>query len=161
MPTILLATDIAAPARRCFDLARSIDAHVHFAAYTHERAIAGRTTGLLDPGETVTWQARHLGLTFRLTSQLTAFDPPHYFQDRMTRGPFRHFEHDHHFHPTPAGHTRMTDALRFSSPLGPLGHLANLLLTRHLRRFLYHRALALKSVAESDEWSRFLQPDKK
>ena len=73
MPTIRVATDIGAPPPRCFDLACSVDAHVESAAGTHERAIAGVMTGLLGPGDEVTWRARHLGVSQELASRITVF----------------------------------------------------------------------------------------
>jgi hypothetical protein len=51
MPTIRVATDIVAPPPRCFDLARSVDAHVESATGTGERAIAGVMKGLLGLGD--------------------------------------------------------------------------------------------------------------
>ncbi|MEX0794352.1 MAG: hypothetical protein WD045_14550 [Pirellulaceae bacterium] len=39
-------TQIAAPLARCFDLSRSVDAHVLSASATDERVVAGRTSGM-------------------------------------------------------------------------------------------------------------------
>ena len=153
MHTIRVATEIAAPPARCFDLARSVDAHVESAGTSAEKAVAGRTSGLLEAGEEVTWEARHFGIRQRLTSRITVFDRPGFFQDRMVKGAFRQLEHDHLFEPIPAGGTRMVDVLRFQAPWGPLGWLAErLLLERHLRRFLRERGLVLKTLAEGEGW---------
>ena len=57
---------------------------------TGERAVAGRTTGLIGLGESVTWEARHLGIRQRFTAEVTAFDRPRYFRDVMTPGPSAH-----------------------------------------------------------------------
>jgi hypothetical protein len=54
--TIRVVTNIAAPAGRCFDLARSVDAHVRSTEASGERAVGGRTGGLLAPGDEVTWE---------------------------------------------------------------------------------------------------------
>ena len=70
MPMILLETVIAAPPEVVFDLARSIDAHQESTRQTAERAVAGVTTGLLGPGEEVTWEARHFGIKQRLTVRI-------------------------------------------------------------------------------------------
>lgn len=51
----------------------------------------------------------------------------------------------------------MTDVFDFTSPLGPLGHLANwLLITRYMRRFLSDRNQLIKSVAESGKAKQFI-----
>ncbi len=156
MTTIELTTEILAPAARCFDLSLSIDLHVAAADATGERAVAGVTTGLIGLGEEVTWRARHFGVVMRMTSRITAMDRPRYFQDSMVRGPFAVFEHDHHFEET-GGRTLMRDAMRFEAPLGPIGAIASALAIRpHLERFLAERNAAIKRVAESDEWRRYL-----
>ncbi|HLL55966.1 MAG TPA: SRPBCC family protein [Myxococcaceae bacterium] len=156
MPTLRLTTLIRAPLERCFDLSRSIDMHIVSAASSGEQAIAGVTSGLIGPGQEVTWRARHFGITMELTSRITAFDPPRHFRDSMVRGPFRRFDHDHFFEQDGAV-TRMTDVFDFQSPLGYAGRFADwLVLERYMRAFLMERNQALKEVAESDAWRRFL-----
>jgi hypothetical protein len=76
MATIKIVTVIDAPIEICFDLARDIDFHVRSMAETGERAVAGRTTGLIRFGESVTWKAHHLGVVQRFTSRITALDRP-------------------------------------------------------------------------------------
>lgn len=49
-----LKTFIDAPVERCFDLARSIDLHKISLEHTNEKAVAGKTAGLIEPGESVT-----------------------------------------------------------------------------------------------------------
>ncbi len=152
MYTLRVTTRIAAPPPRCFDLARDVDAHLRSAADTGERVVAGRTTGLLELGDAVTFEARHLGVRQRLSAVVTAFDRPRHFQDRMTAGAFRSMQHDHHFDRTPDGGTVMVDVVRFAAPLGPVGWVAErLVLAGHLRRFLTRRGLALKAAAERAE----------
>lgn len=157
MHELTVETRIDTPAERCFDLARSVDAHVATTRQTGERAIAGKTSGLLELGDEVTWQARHFSVRQRLTSRMTAFDRPVYFQDRMTRGAFRFLEHDHHFVISANGGTTMLDVLRFESP-GWLaaGLLERFLLGPHLERFLIERGEQLKAIAESQHWQRYL-----
>ena len=139
-----IVTQIAAPIEVCFDLARDIDFHTRSLGDTGERAVAGRTTGLIGLGESVTWEARHLGLRRRLT-----FDRPTYFRDVMTRGAFRSFAHDHRFE-AQGGGTVMTDEVEFRSPLGPLGWLVDALyMTGYLRRLLEGRCEAIRREAEA------------
>jgi ligand-binding SRPBCC domain-containing protein len=153
---IELSLLVAAPASRCFDLARSIDAHIHSTATTGERAIGRRTTGLLELGDEVTWRARHLGVWQELTSRITAFDRPRHFRDSMVRGAFARFDHDHHFEPTIGG-TLLRDVFDYRAPLGPLGSIAErLFLSAYMRRFLLTRMRELKVLAESDAWTKFL-----
>ncbi len=145
---ITLETSIAAPPSRCFDLSRDLDLHLRSMARSRERAVAGRTSGLLGEGEEVTWEGRHFGVLLRHTSRITRFDPPRYFRDSMVRGRFARFEHDHYFEPTGIG-TLMRDALEFESPFGFLGRLVDRLILRgHLRELLLERARVIKAAAE-------------
>ena len=63
---------------------------------TGEKAIAGRTKGLIELNETVTWRAKHLGVWQNLTSKITEFNSPYYFVDEMVSGAFKSFRHEHH-----------------------------------------------------------------
>ena len=158
MVEIELSTFIAAPRERVFDLSRSIELHQQSTGSSGERAVAGRTTGLIEPGETVTWRARHLGVTQHLTSRISGYDRPRWFRDEMVRGAFAWMAHDHWFGESDGG-TVLRDRFRFAAPLGPLGRIAErLLLRRYMTRFLEARNAAIKHIAESDEWRRFV-PD--
>lgn len=156
MQTIQLETLIAAPARRCFFLALSIDLHTQSTAGTRERAVAGVTAGLIGDGESVTWQGRHFGLMLQHTSKITRYEPPTFFQDVMTAGLFKSFEHNHRFQEQ-NGETVMRDELRFSAPLGVLGLMTErLVLRNYLTRFLLERNKFVKQVAESETWREYL-----
>ena len=149
MPTITVETLVHASLERCFDAARDLDLHVSSMAQTAERAVAGRTSGLIELGEHVTWEARHFGVRQRFTSRITAFDRPRYFQDSMIRGAFHSFVHDHYFE-TVQGATLMRDVLTFSSPLGPLGAIVDkLVMAAYLRRLLAARNDVIKQVIEN------------
>ncbi len=156
MPVITLTTSITAPIETVFDLSRSIDLHVKSTSKTKERAVAGKTHGLIELGETVTWEATHFFVRQRLTVRVTKFDRPNYFRDSMVAGAFSRFDHDHRFEVVKEG-TLMTDVFDFSSPYGPLGELANwLFVTRHLRKLLRERNQVIKSIAESGEAERIV-----
>jgi ligand-binding SRPBCC domain-containing protein len=157
MPIIELITLVRAPRERCFDLSRSVDLHVQSTSKTGERAIAGKTQGLLELGDQVTWRARHFGIWQNLTSRMTIFDRPHHFRDSMVRGAFSRFDHDHFFADVPDG-TEIRDVFDFTSPLGPLGRIADILvLKQYMTNFLEERNRILTRVAQSDEWSEFLR----
>ncbi|MCB9682102.1 MAG: SRPBCC family protein [Alphaproteobacteria bacterium] len=148
MATFEIVTWIDAPQAACFDLARDIGFHVETLAGTGERAVAGRTDGLIGLGETVTFEGVHFGVRQRLTSKITAFDRPHHFRDEQVQGAFARFRHDHVFE-TVDGRTRMRDTLDFASPLGPLGWVVDrVVMTGHLRRLLAARCEDLRVEAE-------------
>lgn len=157
MAVIELITNISAPAERVFDLSRSIDAPQFSTASSGEKAISGITRGLINLGETVEWEARHFGVKQRLSVIITALDRPHHFRDEMIKGAFSMMVHDHYFQSI-NGITQVKDIFEFKAPLGIFGLIAERsFLTRYMRDFLIKRNQVLKSLAESDDWKRFLQ----
>lgn len=91
-----------------------------------------------------------------LTSRITLFERPRRFRDSMVRGAFARFDDDHLFE-VDGDCTIMRDRFDFTSPLGPLGRLADaLVLTRYMRGFLVERNRVLREIAESDRWGEFL-----
>jgi ligand-binding SRPBCC domain-containing protein len=149
MPVIILHSEIKAPIETCFNLARSIDLHMISTAHTGEKAIAGRTTGLIELNETVTWRAKHLGVWQNLTSAITAYEYPTFFADEMAKGAFKRFRHEHRF-VQHGSVTLMDDTFDFESPLGILGTIANkLFLTKYVEHLLSKRNAVIKEYAEN------------
>lgn len=142
---------IKAPIEVCFDLARDIDIHTRTVwKHTREQAVAGVTSGRINGGELVTFEATHFGIRQRLTSKITEFNAPYLFVDETQKGAFKNLRHVHLFEKQGAG-TLMTDTLRFEAPLGYLGRLAErLVLKQYMRRFLEHRNEQLKQLAEQE-----------
>ena len=150
MPVITLHTEIDCVPEVAFDLSRSIDLHRKSTSQTKEKAVAGRTFGLIEFGELVTWEATHFCIRQRLTSEITKFDRPTHFRDSMVKGAFKRFDHDHFFEAQGSG-TLMTDRFDYTSPLGIVGTLADVLfLKRCITRFLMRRNEHIKTVAETD-----------
>jgi len=160
VPVVHLETSIDAPIERVFDLCRSVDAHVATSGATDERAVGGVTTGLMALGDEVTWSARHLGRRWRLTSRITVLERPHRLVDEQVAGVFARFRHDHLFEMRGAV-TVVRDAFDYTSPLGPLGRIADrLVVERHMVRFLAERMDGIRRLAEGEGWRRFLGRDR-
>lgn len=137
---------------RLFDLKLDIDAHSASLAATGETATTSGGSAQLDLGDEVTFRAKHLGMTWRMTSRVIAFDRPHRFVDQQVRGPFRQLRHEHLFEAIGPQTTRMTDRMELVAPLGPLGRLVmHLILTSYMTKLLRTRAAAIKSLAEASQ----------
>lgn len=148
MPTIILNTKLKADIQTCFDLARNIDFHQQSFVHSNEKAIAGKTSGLIELGESVTWEAKHFGIKQRLTSKITEFNPPNYFVDEMVSGAFKSFKHEHIFK-VQGNHILMIDKFHFESPFGVFGKLANVLfLKKYMSSLLIKRNNFLKLAVE-------------
>lgn len=151
MTTIRLITKINAPIQTVFDLARNIDVHQQSTAQSNEKAIAGRTSGLIELGQTVTFRGKHFGFYLKHQSQITEMEIPNYFVDEMIKGQFNYFRHEHTF-VTQNGITVMVDYLQYKIPFGVLGKwFDRLLLKKHLTDFLLKRNNILKMLAEKQQ----------
>lgn len=156
MTRLQLEIEIHAPIERVFDLARSIDAHQSSTAGSKEQAVGGRTEGLIECGETVEWEATHLGVRQRLKVEIVEMERPTHFEDRMISGAFKSMRHRHEFSEF-GGVTTMRDTFDFAAPFGLLGVLVErIFLARYMQRFLEERNAELKRMAEGDDWQAFL-----
>ncbi|NBI28201.1 SRPBCC family protein [Chengkuizengella marina] len=148
MPIIKISMFINAPPKVCFDLARSIEVHVKTTTQTKERVVAGRSSGMIELHESVTWEAVHFGIRQRLTAKITEFDSPNLFVDEQVSGAFKRFKHTHKFISYQGG-THMIDIFDYTAPFGLVGKLADIIfLKRYMRKFLTTRNEALKMMAE-------------
>jgi ligand-binding SRPBCC domain-containing protein len=157
MHHIEIFTDIHAPIERVFDLSMSLDLHMDSVSHTKERAVAGKTSGIIGLNETVTWEAVHLGVRQRLTSKITEVNWPYFFEDVQVKGAFKWFTHKHYFKEAD-GTTNLRDTFDFEAPLGILGKIASwLVVKRHMEKFLIARNNAIKRVAESEhDWKKYI-----
>jgi ligand-binding SRPBCC domain-containing protein len=159
MVTLEEVTVVRAPIERCFDLSRSVEAHLFANVHWGESAVAtgGLTSGLVGLGERVTWRARHFGVRQTLTSEITAFRYPEYFQVTMIRGAFRSMVDDHIFRELSPNVTEMRDVFRFAAPFGILGRMVEVaVLRRYMQALLRERNAVVKEIAESEAWREYL-----
>lgn len=150
MPVIIHEIFINAPIEVCFDLARDVDIHMKTTAKSKERAVAGVTSGLMENGDQVTWEAVHLGVKQKLTAKIIELERPYQFTDVMVKGVFHSFTHTHEFVKKEKG-TVMKDRFVYRTPLGLLGTIADkVFLEKYMKRFIVNRANVLKKIAENN-----------
>ena len=148
MTTIHLETIFDTDIKTVFDLSRNIDFHQKSTYKTNEKAIAGKTSGLIELGEIVTWRAKHLGVYRTLTTKIIEMESPKMFTDIMIKGAFKSMKHQHIFREE-RGKTLMIDVFEFESPLGILGKIFNqIFLKNYLKEFLLERNRMIKEIAE-------------
>ena len=148
MTTITLTTEIKASIERCFDLSRDVDTHKLSALDTNEKAISGRTFGLCELGDTVTWEGKHFGIKQNLTVEISRFNRPFFFEDRMLKGAFKSMRHEHHFE-VKNGVTVMRDNFKYEVPYRVAGKLFDrIVLRKYMTSFLSTRNQVLKEIAE-------------
>jgi ligand-binding SRPBCC domain-containing protein len=88
----------------------------------------------LQLGSDVRLRTRQRPLPFAQTWLITIarLEEPTLIVDRMLRGPFALWIHEHRFAELPGGRTRLTDHLTYALPAGRLGRIADRLAARHL-----------------------------
>ena len=95
------------------------------------------------------WKAKHFGVWWTLTSEITEMQEPFFFQDEQTAGPFAYFRHRHVFE-LYDGHTRMTDVVSLSAPV--FGFLVDrVLLVPYMKRLLTRRGQALARMSDEPD----------
>ena len=151
MPKIEIKTAINAEIQLVFDLSRSTELHEISTKKTNEKAISGKTSGLFELNDKVTWRGKHFGIYQTLSVKITEFESPTFFKDEMTKGIFANFNHSHYFEKTDYG-TLMTDCFEYKSPLGFLGRIADFLfLKKYMTNFLLKRNQVIKEFAETEK----------
>ena len=150
MVKIYLEISINADIQKVFDLSRDIDFHQKSTSKTNEKAIAGKMSGLIELGETVTWRAKHLGFYQTLTTKIVEMESPKMFTDIMIKGAFKSMKHQHIFQEKESK-TLMIDIFEFESPFGIFGKIfSQIFLENYLRNFLIERNRMIKEITESE-----------
>jgi ligand-binding SRPBCC domain-containing protein len=144
MHLITLQTIIITDIKTCFDAARSIDLHLESTAQTREVVISHKKHGLCELGEFITWEGKHFGIRQRFTSEITKMESPYFFEDKMQKGAFKSFRHEHFFQEN-TNQIIMTDHLFYEVPLGVLGKIFDgLILRKYLIDLLQKRNETIK-----------------
>lgn len=157
-----LETVLSVSRERAFDLSRDLDAHLASMRESGERIVAGRPGGLIGPGESVAWRARHLGLPFTLMSRITVYERPNRFVDEEIAGPFRRLRHEHRFDDASVGGRErclMTDDITFDAPFGVVGRLVErVVLERYMLELIEARNRHLVAAASGPAESGLRDP---
>src|SRR5215469_2483651 len=74
-------------------------------------------------GARIVLQGRRWGLSQRLVSEVTVWEPEVRFVDEQREGPFKQWVHTHRFEALPDGGTRLTDRIDYETPGGLLGFI--------------------------------------
>jgi len=149
MPLITVKTKIDADINVCFNLARDIGFYCKSLKNLTEIPIRGKTIGLVEKGDYTTWETNHLIFSQHLILKVTEFESPFLFVDKMVKGEFKAYKHEHIFKEED-NKTLMVDKFYFKSPYGVLGRIVDrLFLSRHFKKLLMTRNALLKQKVEN------------
>jgi ribosome-associated toxin RatA of RatAB toxin-antitoxin module len=156
MPTIHLTSFIAAPVDRVFDLSRNVGLHKISLDHFGEQAVSGITSGFMNKDDSITWKGKHLFKVRYFTSKITEMKPFERFTEKMIKGDFKSFQHQHFFKPAENG-TIVIDILNYETPYGLLGRMANkFYIHGYLESLIHHRNKVIRYYAEGDKWHALL-----
>ncbi|GGV70926.1 SRPBCC family protein [Streptomyces longisporoflavus] len=143
-------TRIAASPATVFDLSLDVDLHTASMADSGERIVGGVRAGRMALGDTVTWEARHFGVRWKMTSRISAYDRPGMFVDEQVAGPFKRWHHTHYFAPDGRGGTVMRDVIEFAAPFGLVGvGVETVALGRYMHKLIDMRNVHVREWAEA------------
>jgi ligand-binding SRPBCC domain-containing protein len=121
-----------------------------------EVAVAGITSGLINKEDTVTWKGKHLFKTRVFTSKITEMQPYEKFTDKMIRGDFKFFEHQHFFKSAENG-TIVIDIINYETPYSWIGRLVNkFYLHAYIVKLIEDRNKVIRQYAETEKWRALL-----
>ncbi|WP_335975815.1 SRPBCC family protein [Gaetbulibacter jejuensis] len=148
MPSIKTETLINANIKLCFDLARDVAIHEQSLDRASLRAVSGKTSGILELGEWVSWEEEHFGFLQHLTLKISELEKPNYFVEEMVEGIFESFRNEFHFKAY-GEKTLLVNVLSFELPYGFLGKMTKKVIMRnYAKSLLKSRVEYLKSAIE-------------
>ncbi|QDU35092.1 hypothetical protein KS4_31700 [Poriferisphaera corsica] len=143
-----IQTVISAPIETCFELACNVDFHKSLDTNS-ERIIGGKTSGMLQIDDQITWESTHFGIKQKFVSKITALTSPTHLQDVMVEGAFKSYTHDHYFEKIDDIHTRMNDIIQYEVPMWAIGRLMEIgFMNKYLHNLIESRCNAIKEKAE-------------
>ncbi len=103
------------------------------------------TPGFIDmrAGTLIDYRIRVHGIPIRWLTEITEWQPPHYFIDKQLRGPYTLWHHTHTFEECNGG-TRCLDHVRYRPRGGALVHW--LFVRRDVERIFNYRQYRLKQL---------------
>lgn len=86
------------------------------------------------------------GIPMKWTTEIRQWEPPNFFIDVQSKGPYALWHHTHRFEEFQGG-TRMRDIVRYRLPFGVMGRLVNALLVgRDVRRIFDYRERRIREL---------------
>ena len=91
--------------------------------------ILSMSTASIEAGTIIRYRLRLHGIPVHWRTNICEWNPPYFFVDEQTRGPYKKWRHTHKFE-AHGSRTKMMDEVQYSLPFGILGRIAHSLKVR-------------------------------
>jgi ligand-binding SRPBCC domain-containing protein len=136
MPRFEMVEDLSAPLTRVFDFfSRPANLIEISPPELHFKLVSAPEQ--LTLGARIILQGRRWGLSQRLVSEVTVWEPETRFVDEQREGPFKKWIHTHRFEALAGGGTRVTDRIDYETPGGMLGFVLTARVVEHELKWIY------------------------
>lgn len=102
--------------------------------------ILSMSTNSISEETVIRYRLRLHGMPIHWRTEIREWNPPHYFVDEQTKGPYKQWRHKHRFE-AHGSRTKMIDEVQYSLPFGVLGRIVHAVKVRRdvSRIFDYRR----------------------
>lgn len=99
----------------------------------------------MQEGALIDYRLGLFGVPLRWQARIVRWQPPDGFVDEQLIGPYRVWEHTHHFYDGGGVATTIEDVVRYGLPFAPFGEISHPLVRLQLRRIFRYRQSAVRS----------------
>ena len=156
MAKIHVTTFVNAPAKRVYDLSRSVNLFQISSSANFEKYIEGLITGLVNENDTIVYQAKHFSRSRNLTLKIISLNIPHQITIQLLMKGFTSFQHNLYFKAIKNG-SFLIDIIEYETSFGLIGKLLDkIFIKNHINKLLLHRNEIIKQYAETSKWTEIL-----
>ncbi len=150
---------IKAPIERCFLLSTNIDLMRSALGLRVSKGSSTRCSGQALAGDRIVWRGWWRGMPQFHESVVTEYEFPAFVRETVESSTFKRFVHELRLTEID-GHVLLTGSIRFSLPFGAPGRwFARRTILPLMMELLRQRLHVLRLVAESNQWSQYLEHD--
>lgn len=98
------------------------------------------------PGTRIDYRLHWHGIPLRWRTEITAWQPPHYFQDVQLKGPYSLWHHTHRFEAVDGG-TLIRDQVQYALPFGIIGRIVHAFsVQRNVQQIFRYREQKVREI---------------
>ena len=108
--------------------------------------ILSMSTNSISEGTVIRYRLRLHGMPIHWRTEIREWNPPHYFVDEQTKGPYKQWRHTHRFE-AHGSQTKMIDEVQYSLPFRVLGRIVHAVkVRRDVSRIFDFRRLQIDAL---------------